>query len=56
MTVEVFARWAQGELADALRGTGVDVVGVRVYENADAFGGFVDRHRLTRGVLRRLAC
>jgi 6-pyruvoyltetrahydropterin/6-carboxytetrahydropterin synthase len=43
VTVEVFARWAQGELAEALRATGAEVVGVRVYENADAFGGFSDR-------------
>ena len=43
VTVEVFARWAQGELAEALRGTGAETLGVRVYENADAFGGFVDR-------------
>ena len=43
VTVEVFARWAQAELAEALRGTGAETLGVRVYENADAFGGFVDR-------------
>ena len=43
VTVEVFARWAQGELAEALRGTGAETLGVRVYENADAFGGFFDR-------------
>ena len=43
VTVEVFARWAHAELADALRGTGAETLGVRVYENADAFGGFVDR-------------
>ena len=43
VTVEVFARWAQGELAEALRSSGAESVGVRVYENADAFGGFGDR-------------
>ena len=34
---------ARRELAEALRGTGAETLGVRVYENADAFGGFVDR-------------
>lgn len=43
VTVEVFARWVQGELAEALRETGAETVSVRVYENADAFGGFTDR-------------
>jgi 6-pyruvoyltetrahydropterin/6-carboxytetrahydropterin synthase len=40
VTVEVFARWAHAEIAGALLGTGVDQVSVRVYENADAFGGY----------------
>ncbi len=40
VTVEVFARWAHGEIAEALAGTGVDQVSVRVYENRDAFGGY----------------
>ena len=43
VTVEVFAGWAHGTLADELRGTGADTLSVRVYENADAFGGFADR-------------
>jgi 6-pyruvoyltetrahydropterin/6-carboxytetrahydropterin synthase len=43
VTVEVFAQWVQGELAEALRDTGVETLSVRVYENADAFGGFSDR-------------
>ena len=43
VTVEVFARWLHGELAEALRGTGAEMMTVRVYENADAFGGFGDR-------------
>jgi 6-pyruvoyltetrahydropterin/6-carboxytetrahydropterin synthase len=40
VTVEVFARWAYGEIASELKGTGVDQVSVRVYENPDAFGGY----------------
>ena len=40
VTVEVFAQWAHRTIADELRGSGVDVLAVRVYENADAFGGF----------------
>jgi 6-pyruvoyltetrahydropterin/6-carboxytetrahydropterin synthase len=40
VTVEVFARWAHTEIANELAGTGVDQVSVRVYENADAFGGY----------------
>jgi 6-pyruvoyltetrahydropterin/6-carboxytetrahydropterin synthase len=43
VTVEVFAKWAQQELAEALRATGAEMVAVRVYENADAFGGYSDR-------------
>lgn len=40
VTVEVFARWAQGQIAAELATTGVDQVTVRIYENADAFGGY----------------
>lgn len=40
VTVEVFARWAHGALAAELAGSGADMLSVRVYENADAFGGF----------------
>jgi len=40
VTVEVFARWAHRTLADELAGSGADRLSVRVYENADAFGGF----------------
>ena len=40
VTVEVFAQWAHRTIADELHGSGVDVLSVRVYENADAFGGF----------------
>ena len=43
MTVEVFAEWAHRTIADELRGTGADTLSVRVYENADAFGGFSGR-------------
>ena len=45
VTVEVFAQWAHRTIADELRGTGVDMLAVRIYENADAFGGFADRPR-----------
>jgi 6-pyruvoyltetrahydropterin/6-carboxytetrahydropterin synthase len=39
VTVEVFAAWAHRTLSDELRSQGVDRLTVRVYENADAFGG-----------------
>jgi 6-pyruvoyltetrahydropterin/6-carboxytetrahydropterin synthase len=39
VTVEVFASWVHARLADALRGAGGDVLTVRVWESADAFGG-----------------
>lgn len=40
VTVEVFATWAHGQVAAGLADTGVDRATVRVYENADAFGGY----------------
>ena len=40
VTVEVFAGWVHARLADALRGAGGDVLTVRVWESADAFGGY----------------
>ncbi len=43
VTVEVFARWAHDTLAAELRGSGADLLTVRVYESAHAFGGFQDR-------------
>ena len=43
VTVEVFAEWAHRTLAAELRGTGAETLAVRVYENADAFGGFSGR-------------
>ena len=43
VTVEVFARWAHGELSTALRDTGIDTIDVRIYENRFAFGGYRER-------------
>lgn len=40
VTVEVFSKWAHGQIAGELAGSGVGRVTVRVYENADAFGGY----------------
>lgn len=40
VTVEVFARWVHASLADAVREAGGAVLGVRVWESADAFGGY----------------
>lgn len=45
VTVEVFARWAHDELASELGGSGADTLAVRIYENADAFGGYAGRLR-----------
>lgn len=45
VTVEVFARWAHDTLAGELRGSGADTLTVRVYESADAFGGYRDSLR-----------
>ena len=39
VTVEVLAAWIHERLAGALRGDGAEVVSVRVWESADAFGG-----------------
>jgi 6-pyruvoyltetrahydropterin/6-carboxytetrahydropterin synthase len=43
VTVEVFARWAHDTLASELRGSGAEMLTVRVWETAFAFGGFCDR-------------
>ena len=43
VTVEVFAEWAHRTLAAELSGTGAETLAVRVYENADAFGGYSGR-------------
>ena len=40
VTVEVFARWAHGELAEAIRGEGVEDLTVRVWESPVAYGGY----------------
>jgi 6-pyruvoyltetrahydropterin/6-carboxytetrahydropterin synthase len=40
VTVEVFARWLYDTLAEPVRKSGADVLGVRVWESADAFGGY----------------
>lgn len=40
VTVEVFARWSHGFLAERLGGSGADQLQVRVWESATAFGGF----------------
>jgi 6-pyruvoyltetrahydropterin/6-carboxytetrahydropterin synthase len=40
VTVEVFARWAHGALAPAMRDQGVEVLTVRVWESPVAYGGY----------------
>jgi 6-pyruvoyltetrahydropterin/6-carboxytetrahydropterin synthase len=40
VTVEVFARWAHDALAPAMRGEGVEVLTVRVWESPTAYGGY----------------
>jgi 6-pyruvoyltetrahydropterin/6-carboxytetrahydropterin synthase len=40
VTVEVFARWAHDNLAPAMRGEGVEMVTVRVWESPVAFGAY----------------
>lgn len=40
VTVEVFARWLHATLAAAVRNAGGEVLGVRVWESARAFGGY----------------
>jgi 6-pyruvoyltetrahydropterin/6-carboxytetrahydropterin synthase len=40
VTVEVFARWAHGMLADAVRAGGGEDLTVRVWESAVAFGAY----------------
>ena len=40
VTVEVFARWAHEQLEPAVRHAGADELVVRVWESADAFGGY----------------
>ena len=40
VTVEIFARWAHDQLLPAVRGAGADELAVRVWESAEAFGGY----------------
>jgi 6-pyruvoyltetrahydropterin/6-carboxytetrahydropterin synthase len=40
VTVEIFARWAYGQLVPAAREAGAEELTVRVWESADAFGGY----------------
>lgn len=40
VTVEVFARWAHGALADAVRRAGGEMLTVRVWESPVAYGGY----------------
>ena len=40
VTVEVFARWLYGAVADAVRAGGGEMLTVRVWESPVAFGGF----------------
>ena len=40
VTVEVFAHWAHGALAPAMREQGVEVLTVRVWESPVAYGGY----------------
>ena len=40
VTVEVFARWAHDALSAAMRGEGVEMLTVRVWESPVAFGGY----------------
>jgi 6-pyruvoyltetrahydropterin/6-carboxytetrahydropterin synthase len=42
VTVEVFARWAHGRLAGAVRAAGGERLAVRVWESDTAFGGYRD--------------
>ena len=40
VTVEVFARWVHGRLAEAVRVAGGEALTVRVWESPVAFGGY----------------
>ena len=40
VTVEVFARWAHGALAEPVRMAGAESLTVRVWESPVAFGGY----------------
>jgi 6-pyruvoyltetrahydropterin/6-carboxytetrahydropterin synthase len=43
VTVEVFARWLHGELAEPVRVAGGQELSVRVWESDSAFGGYAER-------------
>jgi 6-pyruvoyltetrahydropterin/6-carboxytetrahydropterin synthase len=43
VTVEMFARWAHGAMADAVRRGGGEVLSVRVWESPVAYGGFREK-------------
>ena len=43
VTVEVLARWLHDALREALAGTGVERLSVRVWESDSAFGGYAGR-------------
>jgi 6-pyruvoyltetrahydropterin/6-carboxytetrahydropterin synthase len=40
VTVEIFARWLHGALAESVRMAGGDTLAVRVWESPVAFGGY----------------
>ena len=40
VTVEILAHWFHGRLAEAIRAAGGEVLAVRVWESATAFGGY----------------
>ena len=40
VTVEILARWIHGELRDAVRGAGGELLSIRVWETPEAFGGY----------------
>ena len=40
VTVEAFALWVHGEIAQAIAGTGIEQLHVRAWETDDAFGGY----------------
>jgi 6-pyruvoyltetrahydropterin/6-carboxytetrahydropterin synthase len=40
VTVEVFARWVHGAVAERVRDSGADALTVRVWESPTAYGGY----------------
>ena len=40
VTVEIFARWTHDQLRPTVRRAGADELAVRVWESAEAFGGY----------------